>query len=313
MSISLGEIYQVDNTTQNTDFIGFTFDGIHSSEFGVIRTSEGSRYKGDLLPTFADNFTQVPGGDGSYYFESFYQQKNFSISIAFDSLTEINFRKMRQWLSAKKVGKLTFDESPYKSYQVKISNIPTIQYICFDELGKRIYKGEGTINFIAFYPFGICDKKYLDEYDNLNKNEWSEAVGLLPSKIGNYDQVNSKTIGLYNPGDLETDFQAYYNFTNDLITLNSIYISEGASTLELLKFSGNFTKKGEDVYLRINSETELLEGCDINKKPTGNLYNEYITSGKFFKIPIINTTAREVRFISDDAICANLDYNYLYF
>jgi hypothetical protein len=33
-----------------TDYIGFTFNGIHSSQLGIVRTSEGSRFNENLLP-----------------------------------------------------------------------------------------------------------------------------------------------------------------------------------------------------------------------------------------------------------------------
>jgi hypothetical protein len=31
---------------------------------------------------------QIPGGDGTYYFGSYYTQKQFDIPFAFDALTE---------------------------------------------------------------------------------------------------------------------------------------------------------------------------------------------------------------------------------
>jgi len=34
------------------DFVGFTFNGIHSSELNVVRVSDSNRYTEDLLPTF---------------------------------------------------------------------------------------------------------------------------------------------------------------------------------------------------------------------------------------------------------------------
>ena len=73
------------------DFVGFSFGGVHSSTLGIIRTSEGSRYNQNLLPTIQEQTVQVPGGEGTYYFGSNYTQRQFSISIAFDSLTEILF------------------------------------------------------------------------------------------------------------------------------------------------------------------------------------------------------------------------------
>jgi hypothetical protein len=34
-----------------SDYIGFTFNGRHSSTLGIVRTSEGSRFNENLLPT----------------------------------------------------------------------------------------------------------------------------------------------------------------------------------------------------------------------------------------------------------------------
>ena len=33
---------------------------------------------------------------------------------------------------------------------------PQLNYICFDNLEFRIYKGEGSIQFVAYYPFAFA-------------------------------------------------------------------------------------------------------------------------------------------------------------
>ena len=78
------------------DFIGFTFNGVHSSDMGIIRTSDGSRFNENLLPTFTDKTVQIPGGDGTYYFGSNYTQRQIPISVATDELTETQFRQLKQ-------------------------------------------------------------------------------------------------------------------------------------------------------------------------------------------------------------------------
>ena len=146
------------------DFIGFTFNGRHSSELGIIRTSDGSRYNSELLPSFNDNTVAVPGGDGTYYFGSYYNQKPFPIQFATDELDEAQFRQLRQWLGDKGIHDLIFDEAPYKVYSAKIAAVPNFNYICFDEgTDHRTYKGEGTIQFVCYYPFARCEHKYLDD------------------------------------------------------------------------------------------------------------------------------------------------------
>ena len=67
------------------DFLGFTFDDVHSSELGITRISDGSRYTENLLPTIQDKTIQVPGSDGTYYHGRFYTQNAFNLPITFNS------------------------------------------------------------------------------------------------------------------------------------------------------------------------------------------------------------------------------------
>ena len=290
------------------DFIGFTFNGVHSSDMGIIRTSDGSRFNENLLPASTDKTVQIPGGDGTYYFGSNYTQRQIPISIATDELTETQFRQLKQWLGDKQIHPLVFDEAPYKTYMVKTSSIPTLKFICFDNITKnngeivvnRVYKGEGSLQFIAYFPFARCTKKYLSEYTDSNKEEWASASGLLITQ-GGYDGTGAE-INLYNPGDIETDFFAYYARTS-LKRLTKIYINSN-----ILNFNFSNNDNVIDTYIRINSKANLIEGCDENFKPTGTLYNKFITSGDFFKIP-----TGENQLLSVGANCVKIEYDYLYY
>lgn len=182
------------------DFLGFTFDDVHSSELGITRISDGSRYTENLLPTIQDKTIQVPGSDGTYYHGSFYTQKAFNFPIAFDSLTEEQLRKIKVLFADKKIHNLIFDELPYKIYKVKTVGTPNLKYICFNEKDKyreryddfnfssmtkedlygigmssinnRIYKGEGQLSFIAYNPYAKSRFKYINEYNAKNIPEW---------------------------------------------------------------------------------------------------------------------------------------------
>lgn len=291
------------------DFIGFTFNGVHSSDMGIIRTSDGSRFNENLLPTFTDKTVQIPGGDGTYYFGSNYTQRQISISVATDELTETQFRQLKQWLGDKQIHPLIFDEAPYKTYMVKTSSAPTLKFICFDNITKnnnemvvnRVYKGEGSLQFIAYFPFARCTKKYLSGYSDSNKEEWASASGLLTEQ-GKYDNTDHPIINLYNPGDVETDFFAYYAKTS-LKWLTKIYIDSN-----ILNFDFSDNDRITDTYIRINSKANLIEGCDENFKPTGTLYNKFITSGDFFKIP-----TGKSQLCSVNVNCVKIEYDYLYY
>ena len=72
------------------DFLGFTFNGIHSSDLGIVRTANGlSEYK--MLPTLKDNATDRPNNDGQYYFGSNYSKRDILVNFAFDHMTESQF------------------------------------------------------------------------------------------------------------------------------------------------------------------------------------------------------------------------------
>ena len=182
------------------DFLGFTFNGIHSSDLGIFRVSDGSRYTENLFPTIQDKTAQRPGADGMYYYGSFYTQRPFNISIAYDNLTDEQLRRIKLLFSDKEPHDLIFDETPYKVYKVKATGTPNLKYVCFDKPKEydyrdteidvglkdksqlygvgakvptgRIYKGEGQLNLIAYEPFARSRYKYLDEYVFTKVPEW---------------------------------------------------------------------------------------------------------------------------------------------
>lgn len=119
------------------DFIGFEFAGKHSSELGIIRTSDGDRFSEQLVPEIKDITVEVPGMHGEYFFGSTYGNRTFEVQIAYDHLTEEQFREMRKLYGRRNVGELIFDERPYKKYLAKIESPIELSFVCFDE-PKRI-------------------------------------------------------------------------------------------------------------------------------------------------------------------------------
>jgi hypothetical protein len=78
------------------DFIGFSYGKKHLlRDFKIYRTSDGSRFNSNLIPTLTDKTADIPGGDGQYYFRTNYKNRTFTINFAFDSLTEEKIRELR--------------------------------------------------------------------------------------------------------------------------------------------------------------------------------------------------------------------------
>jgi phage-related protein len=121
------------------------------------------------------------------------------VSFAFDSLTEEQLARLKRHFGDKGIHDLIFDESPYKVYSAKVTGTATIKHIPFNEgTGKeRVYKGEGTIQFTCYNPFARSRFKWLNEYTNGNKEEWSEASGM---------KTSNTPPAVYNA----TSYDAYY-------------------------------------------------------------------------------------------------------
>ena len=203
------------------DFIGFTFNGIHSSELGLARVSDGSRYTENLFPTTQDKTIQVPGADGTYYFGSYYTQKPFNFPVVFDNMTEEQFQRIKRIFGDKKIHDLIFDETPYKVYRVKSTGTPNLKYVCFNkdfdefdrafnserryetkddlyEVGARspygrIYKGEGQLSFTAYDTKARSRFKYIDEYTLQTIPEWGSMDNASANKVhyNLYDWMDS--------------------------------------------------------------------------------------------------------------------------
>lgn len=145
------------------DFCGFRFGNIHSESLHLVVVSSSDRYEKNLLPEITNYSADVPGGDGKYYFGSTFGTREFVVQVAYDSVSEPIFRKIQQLFATDKPQDLVFDELPYKTYKAKLKNKPEFKHICFinRDTGERVYKGEGTLNFICYTPFAYGLNKYV--------------------------------------------------------------------------------------------------------------------------------------------------------
>lgn len=338
-------------------YLGFTFNGIHSSDFGITRTSDGSRFNQGLLPTIQDKTAQIPGQPGSVLQSSNYGTKVFSVSFAYDDITELQLQKMSAWLGDKKIHELIFDETPYKHWYAKVTGNASMKWIPFGEGdASRVYKGEGTIQFTCYEPFARCNYKWYKDYkDELkNEEEWIEASKLREAINKNFLTGSSITLlentlkidsddllfevqegfqisdsyiildnlkvtsdgvltngegmpvagSMYNCGDVETDFKL-------TIPIAGQKCPEGYISLngeKKLAWSA-FSPSKEETEIVINTKMNLIEGMKDGKK-TGEIYDQYLTTGDYFKLPV-------EAFQLDVSINGNqkveIDFDYLYF
>ena len=343
------------------DFIGFTFDGVSSEELGITRVSDGDRFNEELHPEIKDITAEVPGKDGEYYFGSTYGNKEIEIKIAYDSLTESQFRRLRRLFGGKEIHELIFDERPYKKYLVKLSQPIELNYICFDEEKKeevnfdgiygpttvlrgtgemeRRYKGEGTISFISYFPFAKSTFIVLPTpaVAPNNIDEWKDSCGILDSTMRATYKINEyyqNKFNVYNGGDLDAGFRLYCPFAYESTSLayNGLgltYKLTQTGTTEIiaqLQFkSESIAKQGNDEGILIDTNNGLILGVtgfdgtniDISGNAfyttTGNLYNQYIDSGYFFKLKPSITPDDGYIEVTNGNEHIQIFYDYLYF
>ena len=327
------------------DFLSFSFAGVDSSDLNIVRISNGDRFDEELTPEIKDVTVEVPGMDGEYYFGTTYGTRTFEISFAFDSMTEEQFRRLRQLYGRKRQGELIFSERPYKKYIVKIESPIELSYVCFDEFGyvddgsrgtgikerelrvrsnntQRIYKGEGKVTFVAYFPFAkSCFKTLPAE----GSTDWAVSSGILSfneRESGEIDVYSAGAINVYNAGDVPTGFRLY--IPSGLADTTTLTYNAGASnqseTASLVIKPFNLVAGDEGVLIDTNSG--LIVGVkdmsvDSNGNPTykttGNLYNGYIENGYFFKLqPNLKTDNAQIQ-ITNLTSTPQIFYDYLYF
>lgn len=166
--------------------------------------------------------------------------------------------------SFKSIKPLIFDEFPYKKYMVKCAQPPQLRFLPFDSYEFRIYKGEGTVQLVAYYPFAF-------------------------SVVSPFLSYNSGGAVINNVGDLPANLEIIYDLDNVSGNI-SLQLRETPDSANI----GQLNLKGiervtGDRYMLINTQTQLIEGLNANKEKTGNLYNKYIDSGDFFWPPVGRT------------------------
>jgi predicted phage tail component-like protein len=123
---------------------GFTFKGIHSSEFGVVETPQ-SRV---LSPTKKRTLIEIPGRSTAYIEEDgSYSSRSESILCSYVAQEGISLQRQVRliagWLDG--VGELTFDYEPEMHYNAYLSSAPPAV--------KHLEYAQFTLTFTINHPF----------------------------------------------------------------------------------------------------------------------------------------------------------------
>ena len=156
------------NEHVSNPFVDFKYGDNYASDFHLIRTSDSKRYNDNLIPTLTDKTAEVPGADGMYFFNTYYKQRQFTLNLAYDSLTEEDLRAVRNWLNGKDIKPLIFDERPDRQYYAKVTGTPQFKYIPFDQPGEYRSSNNTQDNTITLYAQVVTNPSVI------TTQQWSE-------------------------------------------------------------------------------------------------------------------------------------------
>lgn len=101
--------------------MGITFNGVHSSTFGL-----GAKVKRPLLPGNSDNYISPPGGAGSILFPGKPRDRFIPVDFGFMPASKALFRakvwEISAWLYTEERKVLTSDDEPGKYYIGKVED-----------------------------------------------------------------------------------------------------------------------------------------------------------------------------------------------
>ena len=241
------------------EFLGFTYDERHSSQLGIVRTSDGSRFNENLLPTQNNRTVAVPGRDETYFFGSDSTQKQFNISFTFERISDLKLEYLREFFGKKEVRPLRFDERGNITWMAKVtaSSLKYVPFAANADGSGLCYSGEGTVTFTCYQPFG--EEIFVKE---LKKTAGQEAIGF----------TKKSNSGL--------QWTASINGFIEKIAIgsNTIYF-DYAGMKSYAKTGGS-----SDVGIFIDSNSGLVCGIDSEGNKTQKIYNQFITGGTFTKI-----------------------------
>ena len=266
------------------DFLGFSFNGRHSSEFKFIRVSKSDRYEDEVVPATKDTTIDIPGRDGALFINSKKQKKVWNISFAYDDMRKKHIDAIRNWLNCKTEAPLIFDEDAEKRYWVKVTGAVKLSYLAFDEEVKQadgkvieetVYKGDGTIQFTAFNTEG----------ESVEEHEWGSNSGTDGIAV----------VEITNEGDLPIPIQMEVELPEtDYVQLSLYKLNEGTQSQTYLNHMILDVKKVSKKCL-IDTDLHLIFGYNkIGENDSNPTYeidktqicNKAIVAGDFFSIPV---------------------------
>lgn len=218
--------------------------------------------------TINEKQERIYRGEGSITFTCYYP---FARS-RFPYVEDYTISSVAEWCN-------DFEEAEYGI----LSDRSTGATISLADYELQITDGGATIESASGMPIAYLQAlQASSEYVNIN--EWL-AASRIPSR-SKYGKWESGYYLLYNAGDLEIPFKIYFELPSTVERGYNLEISCLGHNLKIENLRTKYKNTTLDKYIEIDSYLNTIQGCDVEFKRTGNLYNEYITDGDFFTLPL---------------------------
>jgi phage-related protein len=265
-------------------YLTFVFDGIDSTQIGVVSVSDGSTYDTPILPTFTDNSLEVDGYDGRYYFNTRITQKDFTYNCFIDNLSAFQFDQLKSWIRPKKIGKLIRPEEPYRYYWVKVSSVDNLGNIplTHPDTGGVSYTGNFSVTFTTigqscgygmfYYQDDLKYYEYRDIFDGTQDYYYDTGLlykeEMLPLHVtrtaGTWDPQ------IYNPGTYRSKIRLQITPSADIASGVITLTNETIGDVGIVNL--NNLKKGDNLVIDWGNNTYTLnDNVDYTENVHGDI------------------------------------------
>lgn len=265
-------------------YLTFVFDGIDSTQIGVVSVSDGSTYDTPILPTFTDNSLEVDGYDGRYYFNTRITQKDFTYNCFIDNLSAFQFDQLKSWIRPKKIGKLIRPEEPYRYYWVKVSSVDNLGNIplTHPDTGGVSYTGNFSVTFTTigqscgygmfYYQDDLKYYEYRDIFDGTQDYYYDTGLlykeEMLPLHVtrtaGTWDPQ------IYNPGTYRSKIRLQITPSADIASGVITLTNETIGDVGIVNL--NNLKRGDNLVIDWGNNTYTLnDNIDYTENVHGDI------------------------------------------
>lgn len=177
-------------------FLYFTYNGIHSSEFGAFYENSGTDISFPFSHTARHQTSSPLYQDRTFWLGSNKEPKSFSMDIAVGDKTLYETEKIFEWLNPNKPGKLSIDYRPNYTYDVIIDSISPsyiLPKLMDNGLVKNILLFSITFLTVNTHLAETTNSFYLNNESLVNEDILVEPDNLFPivlSKNGAFNFVN---------------------------------------------------------------------------------------------------------------------------